>query len=352
MKEYFTTYQSKSKFNRVVYSTQKRLLFAFIMVCIAIIWFIFAIFRYNFDVQHSSSAIGTSMVFQRSNAKVTLSDIYLTKNEDALIARLSLDDQSNIKLPYKGSDFAAYLYSEKLQNYAGKWVNLIFVKLSTSGDYFLIIPYPDKDVVYTVTLMNKKYLATDARQNNSMSASPSDMETKPNEEQLKTSLASQLSKQKYQLNDDKSLTPSIQSDDFDIISMRLTSCPSIQTDKFKPITIDTTLFDANKKPVFENLFNAVYKKSLMTSTENELKQLQSQLDSLKKTQNELNERLIVDPTNSQISESLNELKNTEDGLKEKMKKAVLSKQLYTSLEYDKKSMFLSPLYFAYVLGKE
>src|SRR5699024_8225508 len=108
--------------------------------------------KYNKVAANSSFPIGSEIEFPVSKSKVELKNIYTDKNEHVMIIQLS-EIENTSTLPYRGTDFRIFMHSKSLEQY--EKVDILFGRMSTDGDLFLVIPKPTDDV-YTLYILNTK----------------------------------------------------------------------------------------------------------------------------------------------------------------------------------------------------
>lgn len=306
---------------------------AAIIFIICIPWYFWGSHTYKQILARSSSPIGTQMTFNRSQADVKIGDIYTDKKRDVLIARISVDTTAQAKLPYKGSDYKVYITSKSTNGL--KSMPILFGRMSTDGDMFLVIPKPT-DTVYSIFIQNKNFIGDG-------NLSASDKDTSEVADLSDNSIAAALSNYKY---DDNSKSKSrgtyqISSDDNDTISFRLTINPASKDETFRPKVIDANLLkkDGNGESFdFDAFFNKVFKESALKKMTEQYKVLSDNKARLEKTLRDYQERYAenendttakaqIESLSSQIKDAENQLNDLGDKISS-----------YQNLEYDS-SMF-------------
>ena len=278
--------------------------------------------RYSSVVARSSSAIGSTFKFERSNSEVTLKNIYTDKNNDVLIARIGLSDEAQLNLPYKGSDYKVLIGSKSLKG--RKEASVLFGKMSTDGDMFLMIPKPSKDDVYTIFIVNTKYVASVDAENLSGANSASKLDTAINQ-----SITSTLSA--YDLDAKKVTT--VKSDDLDAITFRLALKPGINNDKYRPETLDVSLVKNNEFQ-FKTFFNEVFKKTAVDSMEKDYKKLVANKKQVKAALNEAEEKLKINEFDKSANQSKTKAESQLEEIDMKISQVTDTLQKYQDLEYD------------------
>lgn len=301
------------------------------MICIP--WYLWGSHTYKQILARSSSPIGTQMTFNRSQADVKISDIYTDKKRNVLIARISVDTTAQAKLPYKGSDYKVYITSKSTNGL--KSMPILFGRMSTDGDMFLVIPKPT-DTVYSVFIQNKNFIGDG-------SLSASDKDTSGVADLSDNSIAAALSNYKY---DDNSKSKSrgtyqIASDDNDTISFRLTINPASKDETFRPKVINADLLkkDGNSESFdFDAFFNKVFKESALKKMNEQYKVLSDNKVRLEKTLRDYQERYAENQNDTtakaQIESLSSQIKDAENQLNELGDKI----STYEDLKYDD-SMF-------------
>ena len=301
------------------------------MICIP--WYFWGSHTYKQILARSSSPIGTQMTFNRSQADVKIGDIYTDKKRDVLIARISVDTTAQAKLPYKGSDYKVYITSKSTNGL--KSMPILFGRMSTDGDMFLVIPKPT-DTVYSIFIQNKNFIGDG-------NLSASDKDTSEVADLSDNSIAAALSNYKYDDNTKSKSrgTYQIASDDNDTISFRLTINPASKDETFRPKVIDANLLkkDGNAESFdFNAFFNKVFKESALKKMTEQYKVLSDNKARLEKTLRDYQERYAenendttakaqIESLSSQIKDSENQLNDLGDKISS-----------YQNLEYDS-SMF-------------
>lgn len=222
------------------------------ILILSIIGIFAGVFFHSHIEARSSTAKGTTMTFPVSNQEVTLKQLYTDKNKDVLVARLKVP--SDASLPYRGSDYNVYLQSKSLKKYAK--ADILFGRISTDGDMFLVIPKPTDDV-YSVFIENTKNLSAEANSGGSSSTGTEAQDTKK-------SFSKAISDYTYEDEDGKGGTYSVNTGE-DAISFRMTTKPAPFFDKsnYKPEVLNTNLMNKDNKFNFENFFNTAFKKKII-----------------------------------------------------------------------------------------
>lgn len=304
----------------------RNVVIAISMILVSIVWIFFGMMRYSSVVARSSSAIGSTFKFERSNSEVTLKNIYTDKNNDVLIARIGLSDEAQLNLPYKGSDYKVLIGSKSLKGL--KEASVLFGKMSTDGDMFMMIPKPSKDDVYTIFIVNTKYVASVDSENLSGANSASKLDTAINQ-----SISSTLSAYDLDAKKDKSKVTTVKSDDLDAITFRLALKPGINNDKYRPETLDVSLVKNNEFQ-FKTFFNEVFKKTAVESMEKDYKKLVANKKQVKAALNEAEEKLKINEFDKSANQSKTKAESQLDEIDLKISQVTDTLQKYQDLEYD------------------
>lgn len=303
---------------------------AIICVIIGMFLYIRGSMKYKTVVKNSSSPIGTVLNFERSEANIEMSDIYTDKTESCLIVRFKYDDFSANRLPYKGSDYKVFIHSPSLDEKV-KEMPIIFGKMSTNGDAFLVIPKPN-DSVYSVFIMNTKYLNS----SNKTDSAKSSQYDKVDEEQDIISFSKSLSNYKYN-PDKKNKTPYvIDGNKKDVVSFRLTKNPAIKTKEYLPKVLDAELINKDGKFDFETFFNILFKDNITKQLEDEFEKVTQSVTQLKSVLKENEIRLKENPKDDNTKKEIEKIKTK---LKEAERtKAEITEKLYGyyGLQYNDK----------------
>ena len=323
-----------SKRTKQISSNAISIIIAALLFVVGLPWFIGGTFAYNQVVARSSSPIGTTLTFQRSQAEITISDIYTDKNKDVLIARLNVPKDAQANLPFKGSDYKVYISSKSTDGMTE--MPILFGRMSTDGDMFLVIPKPT-DTIYSIFIQNKNYIAS-SESDSVNSSSVADL----SEESISATLSS------YQYDDSEESnskgTYTVQTDLADIISFRLTLKPAINEEAYRAKVINkellTTDKDGNSEFDFESFFNAVFKESALKQLKSEFETAQKKKSDYETRLRNYEERLAVNENDATAKEEARKLQEEIDLLSSSMEELSSKIATYEALEYDE-SLFAS-----------
>ena len=208
-------YKDNSQRTLAVSKPFVRTTIALIALIITVVWLPIQILRYNAVVERSSTMIGSELKFERSEAGVTLQNIYTDKSSNVLIARLKLSEEAQANLPHKGTDYRVMIGAKSLKGL--KEVSVLFGKMSSDGDMFLVIPKPDIKEIYTLFIVNEKYVAAaDSTKIGSKNINDTDLDK---------SIANTLSAYDIDKKKDKNAVTTVKSDNLDAITFRLAMTP-------------------------------------------------------------------------------------------------------------------------------
>lgn len=303
-------------------------MFTLIIVCS--VWAIVGYFRYNAVIAASSTPMGTPLTFSASEAEMTLSGIYTDESDDVLIARLSLTDQAHGILPYQGSDYTVFVQSDALGGY--EEIPILFGKMGTDGDMFLILPKPTNEV-YTFAIVNPDgaYEIPDR-------LSRDDEDLAVDAEESVTSALSRLTTTQLDNGDTASDLGESASElgaRHDIAGFRMTKKPAVNEPEYRPITIDEELYNADSGEFdFELFFKTVYVDAAvdrLTDNYNDLEVAQSQAED---AADRMEVRLNANPSDVQAAEQLADLKKQITSYETRKEDVAEQLTYYETLEYD------------------
>lgn len=106
----------------------------------------------------TSTAIGETANFERSQAVATIKNYYTDKKKDVLIAQIGLKDNPVSPMPYQAKDY--YVMNQSKED-----INAYFGRYGTDGDLFVIIPYPKDGETYEISISNKQFLGVTTETN-------------------------------------------------------------------------------------------------------------------------------------------------------------------------------------------
>lgn len=292
------------------------------LIFIGSVGYAYGSFKFNNVVQKSSTPIGSQMTFYRSEATIQIKDIFTDKDKNVLIARLGDDSGSN--LPYKGSDFRIYISSPSTDEL--KSMPVLFGRMSTDGDLFLIIPNPTSSV-YSIFLMNTNYLGV------------SEITSKADTVDLnQESISNALSSYQYSEKQEESGTYKVANDEMDVVSFRLTLDPAFNNEMYKPKVVNTSLLTKNEDGTqsfeFERFFTKVFKEPAIKSLKNDYEAINKQKRQMTKRLDEFSQRLSENENDATAKSGYTSLKDQLKEVKNEQKKIAQKIADYSILEYD------------------
>lgn len=316
-----------SKRTKQITTNAISMMIAVILFFVGIPWYFVGSHSYNKVVARSSSPIGTTLTFQRSQAEVIISDIYTDKNKDVLIARLSVPPQSQANLPYKGTDYKVFISSKSTNGL--KEMPVLFGRFSTDGDMFVIIPKPT-DTVYSIFIQNKKFI-NNTSSDNSSSIIVEDIDD--------ASISKALSSYRYDENSDTNKNAyTVPSDLADIIGFRLTLNPAFKSDSYKAKIIDENLLinnsDGTSEFDFEKFFNIVFKESALKVMQNEHDKKHEEKTRMEARLRDYEARLAENANDTTAKQQAESLRSSISSLDSQMTSLVESMSSYNELQYD------------------
>lgn len=301
-----------------------------IMLLLGVGLYIRGSMKYSQVVKNSSSPIGTVLNFERSDANIEISDFYTDKTESCLIVRFKFDETTSNKLPYKGSDYKVFINSPELSEEV-KEMPIIFGKMSTNGDAFLVIPKPNNSV-YSIFIMNTKYLDTKTN----VSSNKLSEYTKVDEDKDVLDFSKALSN--YQYNPDKKTNKTfvVEGNKKDVVSFRLTKNPAIKSEKYLPKVLDAQLISEEGKFDFETFFNILFKESVTKELEAEFEKIGENITQLKSVLVENENRLKENKNDDVAKKEIDRLKNKIKELEQTKEDITAKLYGYYGLQYSDK----------------
>ena len=297
-----------SERTKIVRRYNRAFFIALICVIIGLIGTFGGFRQYDRLVEKSSSPIGTKMHFERSNADVSISGLYTDEAESVLVVRFSSDEQSSLRLPYKGSDYRVFLATDPYNSYAGQNVSVLFGRYMTNGDMFLIIPKPLQDV-YTIFLMNANFIATDIMSEDFSGDAAVSSLGNLSEEELEYTLMQSLNQYEYQDIRERSNSITVKSDALDIVGFRATLDPALDTDDYRVRVIPGQLLSDAGEFDFESFFNSVFKDTVTENIDDDYRRTQNQAKLLSERIEELEARLEANPNDTAVKQYLDTVRS-------------------------------------------
>lgn len=340
-------YRDKSPRTTPVSKPTTIIIISLIVIVICSVFVVLGQLKYNDIVKKSSTPIGSNLTFPRSQSDVTLKNVYLDKSSDVMVIRLQSKDGA--KLPYKGTDYKVYLNSKSLEGH--KKADILFGRMSTDGDLFLVIPKP-KDEVYSVFIMNQKYLGSsdedesgaeyddDESDNEDLSKQTEGVKKDDEEEddsQTQQSISKALSSYQFDKDNPESSTTDMNSSTGsnydDIIYFRVTKDPAFKTKQYQPTRLNVDLMNNKNEFDYEKFFDVAFKNAITKDLENKYDSLDKNMSNYKDQQSELENRIADNPDDEDAKQNLESIKESIDELKEQQDK--ISNQIteYSLLDY-------------------
>lgn len=283
-----------------------------VMIVICVVWGAAGNHQYNKIMSHSSTPVGSTIEFSQSEAELELSGLYTDKNESALVARLTPTEQAHETLPYKGTDYAVLVQSDALDDY--EEIPILFGKMSTDGDMFLILPQPTKEI-YSFALVNKRNMTSQA-------VTLDDGESGINDD-ASGSIAKSLSEYTNEIDSgqgDDAITAGDTgaSDDYDLAALRMTTHPAYDDDAFKPEQLDVNLLDPKShKFNFEDFYKKVYVDAAVNSLTKRYNELEAAVAQNESLVDENESRLRSNPDDSAAESRLSDSRKAVKEAREK-----------------------------------
>lgn len=336
--------KDKAARTKIIRRYNRMFLISLVAILIGFTWLGIGTAQYQSMVDHSSSPIGTQLLFKRSNAQTKITGIYTDRERNVLIVRISPDAGSGIKLPFKGSDYKVYLASKSLNGYVGKEVPILFGRYSTNGDLFLVIPKPTDDV-YNVFVMNKNYVATDDLISKDLTKDQTSTQTRGtaqtktitenlSEDEIQANLRTAMNNFDYTNKQNGNKAVTIESDLMDVVGFRATLKPAFDEDAYHVETIDDTLLDDSGNFDFKKFYEYVFKGAATGSIEEQYNTLNSQKELLTKRISDANARLKENPNDEDAKKKLSETQKSLDTLNTQLSDLANKYNEFKSTEYD------------------
>lgn len=301
---------------------------AAVCMLVSVVWMGAGALTYNDVVAKSSSPIGTKLEFGRSGATISISDIYTDEAKSCLIVRFSGDDSEMLKLPYKGTDYHVFLQADVYDGM--EETSVLFGKMSTDGDMFLVIPSPTDDV-YSVILRNDKYVAG-GQSSSSLGSSASSSAPSLDDSE---SLAKALSQYKYDdTADDRKGVVQLPSDSYDAVGFRVTLDPAFKNDDaYRAKVLPGKLLSDDGQFDFEKFFNAAFKDASIDTLNAEHDSLMQQKEQLEDRKAELDERIADNPSDNAAISAASDVESQLKQINSRMKDIAEQITSYSEMSY-------------------
>ena len=125
--------------------------------CLGLVLFINGKANMKFEIENNTTPIGTKETFSKSEADVTIKDVWTDKNRDLLVVKLGYNDSARKKLPVDGENYNITLLTNN-----GNRPNLkgSYGVLGTEGDGYLFLKGDIKKEAYQIVIANQVQLST------------------------------------------------------------------------------------------------------------------------------------------------------------------------------------------------
>ena len=318
--------RDKSKRSTRIINYYRTVVACLVAIVLCFFWYVAGSIRYGQVVESSSTPVGSVLDFTRSKAKVSVAGIYTDKTRSAMVVRLHpISENDAARLPANGSDFQAFVSNGKFSKKVSE-MDILYGRLSSDGDFFLVIPRPNKDV-YSVFLMNTKFLQTKD------SSELGDDRKIQNLDGSEKSITSALSQYTYD-PENKGNVYSIKDNMMDVISFRITMDPAFKKKEYKPIVLDTLLIDNDGKFNYSGMFTKLFKESAYGELEAKHNNLLSEEKVLQSTLDEYLNRLKRNPDDTVAIKEGKKVENSLKNIADRKAKIAAQMNQYESLTFD------------------
>lgn len=305
---------------------------ATVLIVICVIWGFFGNSKFNDMMNRSSTPVGSTLTFSQTGATARIADFYTDKNESALVARIKPDENANEKLPYKGSDYTVFVKSSALSDYTE--IPILFGKMGTDGDMFLILPKPTK-AVYSFAIINT--LGDQSDQSGALSGSSRSSSSNKSVIKEKESVTKALSDfdSRSSSGKDASVADSSNSAglDYDATGFRMTLDPAADDDAYKPETLNVNLMKGDEFN-FKDFFEKVYVDSAVKKLTKEYNELESAASRAYDRVKDAETRLRMNPSDTTAADILADARSTADKAKRDQQSKADEITYYQTLSYD------------------
>ncbi|MCO4346298.1 hypothetical protein MTQ93_09600 [Staphylococcus agnetis] len=266
-----------------------------VLIAICIIGNIIGVSRYKWVEAHSSAPKGSELNFPISQVKAKIKDIYTDKEQSALVVRIELPSTS--KLPVKGTDYRVLVGSKSIKGQSE--MDVLFGRISTDGDMYLVIPKPTNDV-YSIFIDNLTSYRSAGTEYKDKGTSQRDI----------SSYSKKISNYKYEGENSAVYKNEAEND---AIGFRLTLNPAFDKEEFQPTVLDGTLFKDNKFN-FKRFYEEAYKKRIVDDLKarheninTEYQDVKAELDRVEETVKENGEDLEAKKRQEDLTDKLDEI---------------------------------------------
>lgn len=289
--------------------------------------------KYADIMEHSSTPIGSSITFSKSQAEGTLDGLYTDRKKNVLIARIGLEDSANQKLPYKGSDYTVFIKSPSVKGL--QEVPILFGKMGTDGDLFLILPKPTNKI-YSFAVIN-----TQGDQSKISKLDEDKDRSLDNDNIDKGSVAkslSQFTKEQKESGDssaDMGDSSGKVQNKYDMAGFRMTLDPAVDEDAYKPEVINDKLLDPDTGQFdFETFFRDVYVDTAVKTYTKRYNDLEAKKTQLKQSIKDAQNRLDMNPEDDTAAKGLSDMQESLGDVEDRQADYADKITYYQNLQYN------------------
>lgn len=230
--------------------------------------------------KYSATTKGATSQFKKSRATATIKNYFVDGNKDTLIVTIGLKENSSTPMPYNATEYVVAVNNKTYK----EDVPVLFGRMSTDGDLFLVIPKP-KEAIYDIVIANRGYV--------DYSDTGGNVTTKGLDLDKKS--LTKLISENQTFRESGEENKRSEREQGDSIRFRVGIKTAIDDERYKPsiLNVDSLLIE-NGDAVsfdFETFWNIVYKQPLIDDTTKQIEQLTNQIGDLRNSAISLQERL-------------------------------------------------------------
>lgn len=331
----------------------------FLAIVASAVWWVLGMHSYSVMLDRSSSPKGTQLVFQKSMAAMTMTNIYTDTDRTCMAIRFSMDDSSRLNLPWRGEDFDVFIAAKYLDGYVGQLFPIEFGFYSPTGDLFLFVPKPKSDTIYSIYIVNDTFYATDSLSNASgMGVTTTiDIDGTLSTADAQTVIRDQLSQGDYSgvSFTSSSGSYSMSNSILDIAAFKVTLDPAIESSSFSPVVLPTTILvknaDGTTAVDHDAFFSAIFKDSIEQDASVERARLLDAREPLLDRIDNLNVRLADNPDDAAAKATIDALQERIDQIDSRVRELAQTYQVLQSITFED-SLYTDLEVFATIISSD
>lgn len=298
---------------------------AFIFIASGLVMSVVKFGEYQDYLRYNTTPVGTVLQFARSDADITISDVWTDQQKDVTVVKLAYSKNARTKLSNKGANYKLYIMGSKLSD-KPKDVKMSYGMLSTDGDAFLIIDGKLEEKAYQIFITNQLKMAAVTPESNTGNKITLGEDDSITEALSRYSMAEIDQKGIAIFNKDKQ-----ERNDVDHINFRV-----------NPYSLSTNIYQGsflNEKGEvdYSKIVSITSTKGVIEKLETQRNSSESNIRNIEASITEFRTRLEQNPDDQTSVESINELTKKLDSEKQIVAETNKALEMYNNADFNKDS---------------